>query len=164
MNWCCQTWLDLGPELSELKVKSLDKLLKRGIPRSTFSPVFRIIEGMTNFCPLCGTKINTNATAPVAEKVKEEVKPFISKVPSTIKCPPCRGTGMVGDGLTCMTCLGEKVLGKDNPHRRQFDPSFAEEEAEKLEHNNRRIAKIEAEIQKNPKPLREDAKPHNWEK
>jgi hypothetical protein len=166
MDWCCQTWRDLGEELAELKMSSLDKLVKRGIPRSTFSPVYRILEGLTTFCPLCGSPISTQLS------IKSEIKkengvpslPKVSSVPATIKCPPCRGTGQVGAGLNCMTCLGTGVLDKSNPMRQKFDPKFAEELAEKMELLNSKILKKTAEIEKNPKPLREDAKPDNWGK
>jgi len=161
-NWCCQTWIDLGPELAGMKVAALEKLLKRGIPKSTFSPIFRIIEGMTNFCPLCGTQIDMNVNVAVPKKEKTPVAPVVSTVPDSIKCPICRGTTKVGAGLNCMTCLGTGKLDKSNPHRKTFDSQYAEEEAEKMERNERARAKLEEEIRKNPKPLREDAKPENW--
>lgn len=164
-NWCCQTWVDLGPELSGMKVAQLEKLLKRGIPRSTFSPIFRIIEGMVNFCPLCGSQIQQiSSSVPAPHKEHIVSKPIESNVPQNIKCPPCRGTGKVGDDLNCMTCFGTGLLDKTNPHRKQFDSKFAEEESARMEENERRKARIEAEIKKNPKPLREDAKPENWVK
>lgn len=165
-NWCCQTWRDLGDELAIQKITSLDKLLKRGIPKSTFSPIYRILEGITNFCPLCGESLN----APVESKPKKrenvQVKsePIVSTVPDTIKCPPCKGTGRVGDGLNCMTCLGVGKLDKANPHRAEWDAQYAKELAEKMERNNQKIALIEKELKSNPKPLREDAKPENWAK
>jgi hypothetical protein len=61
-----------------------------------------------------------------------------------------------------MTCLGAGVLDRSNPSRAKFDPVYAEEQAEKMERTNRKIVEKESEIQKNPKPLREDAKPENW--
>jgi hypothetical protein len=158
MNWCCAQWIDLGQEMADAKVLSLEKLLKKGIPRSTFSSIYRILEGVGNYCPCCGTSLST--TAP---KQKEQVAPPpVSKVSPSIKCPPCRGTGKVGDGLNCMTCLGLGVLDKSNPSRAKYDPVYAEEINSKLEENNRRIVNVEKEIQKNPKPLRDDARPENW--
>lgn len=168
MNWCCCTWLDLCQELAEMKVAQLEKLLKRGIPRSTFSPVFRLIEGIGNFCPNCGTQIGTKLEENVGslpEVPKKRVEPeSVSKTPPLIKCPVCRGTGKVGDDLNCMICLGQGQLDKSNPHRANYDQAYSEELAEKMAENERKKEKIAEEIRKNPKPLREDAKPENWKK
>jgi hypothetical protein len=160
-HWCCETWKDLSPELAGLKVASLEKLMKRGIPKSTFSPVFRLIEGMTNYCPLCGTQIN-HSTHVSSQKQSVVIKPVESKIPPTIKCPICRGTGKVGGDSNCMTCLGAGVLDKSNPHRKTFDADYAKEMADKMEEKDRERAKLEEELRKNPKPLRDDAKPENW--
>jgi len=160
MNWCCQTWLDLGPELSELKVKSLDKLLKRGIPRSTFSPVFRLIEGMTNYCPLCGTRISSSE--PLLPVKKEAPKPPVSNTPPSIPCPICRGTGRVGGDANCMTCLGSGKLTKANPNRKSYDKEYAKELADQMDGKEEARAKLEKKLRDNPQPLRDDAKPENW--
>lgn len=161
-SWCCVAWRDLGIELAEQKTVALDKLLKRGIPRSTFSPIYRILEGIGNFCPLCGTSLNESVQA--APKKPEKVRlpePPPSTVPDVIKCPPCRGTGQIS-GCNCLTCLGEGKLDKSNPMRAQFDANFRREQAEKMERVTNKIVDKSAEIEANPKPLREDAKPENW--
>lgn len=174
MQWCCQTWVDLGQELSDEKRKSLQKLIAKGIPRSTFSPISRILESISNFCPMCGCKIGGSTVTEVVNQVSvtdSSAKPknapskeTVSASPPTIKCPPCRGKGTVSDGVNCMTCLGTGVLDKGNPHRRQYDPVFNAEFTEKMDKITSKIVEKEKEIEKNPQPLRDDAKPENWSK
>lgn len=163
-GWCCQTWIDLSDELASAKLTALDKLIKRGIPKSTFSPIYRMLEGLATYCPLCGSRITKgvvtqNEVPVVGNPTTPAPKPLS---PSTVKCPPCRGSGHVSDGVNCMTCLGAGVLDKSNPNRATFDPVYAEELAGKMESVTQRIVVKESEIEKNPQPLREDARPENW--
>lgn len=163
MDFCCVAWKDLGVELAEQKIVALDKLIKRGIPRSTFSPIYRILEGITNHCPMCGASLNGSVQS--APKKPEKVRlpePLKSTVPDTIPCPPCKGTGQTGQDCNCMTCLGSGVLDKSNPMRSRFDGNFAKEQADKLERVTSKIVEKSSEIEANPQPLREDAKPENW--
>lgn len=158
-GWCCALWSELGKELSEIKTKQLNKLIKKGIPRSTFAQVFSVMNRIGAFCPVCGSKA-TNPSENVAQKQQETEPPKkISKVPPAVKCPPCRGTGLVGDGLNCMTCLGTGTLTIDNPNRSRYDGSFAEEQQAKMDAVTKKITEKESEIAKNPKPIREDATP-----
>lgn len=158
MQWCCAQWIDLGTELAEQKVLALDKLLKKGIPRSTFSTIYRTLEGIGNFCPFCGGKISTTPQGKIETNPPPVAKP-VSKAAPTIKCPPCRGTGKVGEGLNCMTCLGEGVLDRSNPNRVSFDPVLAEELGEKLAKVDAQRSKVVKQEEVNPQRLREDATP-----
>lgn len=164
LNFCCVAWADLGKELALQKEESLNKLIKRGIPRSTFSPIYRILEDITNFCPLCGSDLKKDSKQKETKATETKQDPvFISNTPVTIKCPPCKGSGTIS-GVNCLTCLGTGLLDKSNPMRGRFDPEFSKEQSEKLEFLTSKIVEKEVEIRANPKPLREDAKPENWGK
>jgi len=164
MDWCCQVWLDLGKEMAEAKLVSLDKLIKKGIPRSTFAPIYRILEGIDHACPLCGCRLAVGGAVPKPTPAAPIAPKTVSKVPATIPCPPCKGTGKVGDGISCSTCFGEGKLDKSNPFRKSFDKAFREELAGREVAINENIVKKNAEIEANPQPLRDDAKPEAWQK
>ncbi len=120
-KYCCCTWLDLSAELAESKAQELVDLIQtKGIPRSIFAPVYRVLENIANFCPVCGSSLKASvATTPVPQKglVEPPNVPIKNLAPRI--CRACGGRKTLGTDkngvvIKCLTCHGEGIFNRDN--------------------------------------------------
>lgn len=136
-NFCCVTWQSLAGELKKAKEKELRGLSRKGIPASVFAPVTSVMEAMTQYCPVCGSRLTQSAPSegkPAPKKAKEvnledvEVPPHRVVSPAEdspeihkpiMTCIACKGKGNFGvdaNGIEtkCMRCFGTGVITLNN--------------------------------------------------
>lgn len=112
-KYCCCTWETLGTELADAKLLEIENLITdKGLPRSVFASVIKVLEKLQSYCPVCGSCL----TEPVASTNSQIVAtPIVSKakepVTKRVKCPRCNGKKTFGkddQGVTirCMNCHG----------------------------------------------------------
>lgn len=157
MKECCITWQELSKDISCRETQKLDELVAKGTPRYALATAYAVLDKIQSYCPCCGNSLIKVAEAqPEVAKIAQnapisppnaegEGKPRV-----IAKCPVCRGVGQVSDGVKCMKCLGQGTLNTSNV------PYVVTEERLGRMAQNERAAE--------GKPLREDAKPSNWDK
>jgi len=117
-KWCCVTWEALAPELRDMKEAEISQLIEdKGIPKSTFAQVFKILDGMTNCCAYCGGSSNEEApTVQPTAKLRTPVTPKESR--PTVFCAACAGTGKAGGDkrstIKCISCHGKGMRDGSN--------------------------------------------------
>lgn len=124
-KFCCITWQELSTELHTAKDTEINNLmLTSSLPRSMFASVFKVLDGMANYCPVCGSVLN-KALTPVAKEQHRQAldtaNKNINEMPTTEKrlCRACAGKGTLGKDannveIKCMSCHGQKY--KDTRH------------------------------------------------
>lgn len=117
-KFCCVTYMELYPELAQIKSDEIDGLVKeKGIPRSVFAGVIKLVNGLGNYCPYCGTCLNPELTyvATKPANIVQQVMPVADNkpiVPVKVRCNACAGRGILGRDknqvdIRCMKCHGE---------------------------------------------------------
>lgn len=121
-KYCCVVWEALALELAETKRTELNQLVTdKGIPKSVFASVFKVLEGMLNACPVCRSPLKPELFANLKEQHRTSVEQVTNETnenPSyTVKgkCSRCGGQGILGidkNGvkIKCMACHGQGVF------------------------------------------------------
>ena len=133
-KFCCVTWESLAVELQGQKTEELDLLIAdKGLPRSVFAPVMKVLGAMTNFCPVCGSALTQEAQ----DSLKIIATPIVQRTPEPQTqrrtCPKCNGKRNFGKDsngvvINCMNCHGLGFV--DQRHRVQDAKSEEEQKAE----------------------------------
>ncbi len=145
-KYCCVTWGELAPELIAAKEAEINELISaKGLPRSVFASVFKVLNQMQNYCPVCGSGLSSEVieSQQVIAKpiVKQTVKPNKSIVAKT-KCVRCNGRGVLGHegkdnyigssiAIKCMNCFGEGYVSEKHTVRESADEVEHEQVIEK---------------------------------
>jgi len=119
MKFCCVTWETLVIELREAKLLELEKLKEKGIPASMLAPVVKVLDTMDDYCPVCGHSFNEEETV---VKVTTPIRQVVAKPVQTqrkVTCPSCKGKKVLGKDknnidINCMTCWGKGYVTKAN--------------------------------------------------
>lgn len=136
-KYCCCTWETLGTELADAKLLEIEAMISdKGLPRSVFAPVIKVLEKLQNYCPVCGSNLSgvdipPQTLIPVATPIVQKNKEPITK---RIKCPKCNGKKSFGKDdqgivIRCMHCHGMGFV--DQRHTVSESKSQEELEAEK---------------------------------
>ncbi len=136
-KYCCCVWESLSKELKEAKVDELEQVT--GVPKSVFAPVYKVLDKMGTFCPVCGSGLTSDA-------VKQQPTPKLVRTPeldvvpvkpvARIKCPYCKGQGLIGEDkngieIKCARCLGQGYHDH-NTMNEMNSPKLDPERAQKL--------------------------------
>lgn len=130
-KFCCVTYQELAPELIQSKSNEIDSLVKeKGLPRSVFASVIKLLNTMTNYCPSCGECLSSELkqlkTITPSVKINTEVENERTVVPNKVGiCRPCGGRGTMGVDsnnikINCMSCHGS---GKFESKHIAVDPN-----------------------------------------
>lgn len=136
-KYCCCTWTELSLELITAKETEINDLIStKGLPRSIFASVLKVLDQMQNYCPVCGGQLRQVA---MPDSIKQPVKTKntnpIAKIQKQ-RCNRCSGKGVLGhEGkdnylgssipIKCMNCHGEGWV--DSRH-------IVEENQDEVEH------------------------------
>lgn len=119
---CCVTWQELSVELSVAKEGEINELINsKGLPRSMFASVLKVLTGMTNYCPSCGSVLNPELQPKLQQQHKVAIKEVAQAVQESptytakVKCAACAGRGILGIDrnkvkINCMKCHGSGEL------------------------------------------------------
>jgi len=149
--------------VKKLELEKLDNL-SESIPNYTLAPAYDLLEGIGNYCPKCGA-VSQNLTKEIVEEkvIKQDVKETVTttdakpRTISRVKCPYCKGSGVLGRGLApelgknetaelrCMNCQGTgtmSVTPKVDPKRmKEIAQKSAELESKQTPEAKERILK-----------------------
>ena len=118
---CCITWIELGPELVQIKTDEVESLIKeKSLPRSLFASVIRVLNAMANYCPVCGDCLNPELTPKAKAQHQAALREVAQQVDNTQVsvldqiCRACNGKKMLGIDknkvpIQCMNCHGEGI-------------------------------------------------------
>lgn len=137
-KYCCVTWQELGPELADAKLRDIEKLISDSkLPRSVFASVFKVLERVLQYCPVCGSNIEASTPSVIASVEAPIATPIVQKAKEPVtkrsKCPRCAGRKSFGKddqgvNIKCMHCHGLGFV--DQRHVVNEPKSEAEEAAE----------------------------------
>jgi hypothetical protein len=146
-KFCCVTWETLNQELREAKEVELSEM--QGVPKSVFAPVYRVLEKMYRFCPVCGTGLTEDAVKAPSPKILSggsRTGKFEAEVPKKLrpKCAYCKGAGKIGEDkngidIKCARCLGQGYHD-ENTVNELTGPRMDPEKAQ-------RLVELESELQ-----------------
>jgi RNA polymerase subunit RPABC4/transcription elongation factor Spt4 len=115
-KYCCCTWETLGVELADAKLAEIEALIAdKGLPKSVFASVFKVLDKLQNYCPVCGSNLSGCVEAPIVPSLLPVATPIVHKAPEPTtrraKCPKCNGRKSFGKDdqgivIRCMHCHG----------------------------------------------------------
>ena len=161
---CCCMWLELSKEVIAKETAILDALIEKGTPRYALAVAYAQMANMGNYCPSCGGALSSEAIEKRETIVLVEQPPVAPPKPPVVAtrtvqntCTKCKGTGYtggeVGVGAKCMPCLGQGFYNNNNKPAPPLSPEKQDA-----------LLGVSAKIEREKKPLREDAKKENWGK
>lgn len=116
-SYCCVTWSELAPELIQAKSDEVESLIKdKGLPRSVFASVIRVLNSMDNYCPSCGSGLKAASRAINSAPVLIPAPPVEEPKPTQVRCRGCAGKGILGVDensiqIKCASCHGDGYIG-----------------------------------------------------
>lgn len=157
MKDCCITWKEMSKEVSVTEVAKLDALVEKGTPRYALAVAYAQMASMGNYCPSCGFPVKEGVAVRPKMDFTNPKPPVVETRTAQNTCAGCKGSGytsgVAGVGAKHMPCLGLGFFNKDNTASR---PMSAEKQG--------KLISVTHKIEKEKKPLREDAKPENYNK
>jgi len=119
-KYCCVTWRELSEELKETKENEIYLTISdKGIPKSVFASVLKVLNSMALYCPVCGSGLTeeTKKTERVNIPPRKAVAPS-APAPTQVytTCTQCMGRP---SAVKCNTCLGTGKIKQ----ARQIDPA-----------------------------------------
>jgi len=122
MRACCETWKDLSIELAEAKASEIVELVtEKQLPKSIFSSVIKVLEGMFAYCPVCGSGLTEETKRGVCPPQRDDTPTPTPTTPLPARkeyvCPKCKGRK--GETI-CTECLSTGVIKP----KRQVNPEL----------------------------------------
>lgn len=127
-RYCCVTYRELAPELIQVKTNEIEGLIKeKGLPRSVFASVIRVLNNMTQYCPVCGSGIDAPQVFKdfsAGDKRTDAPRTETVKTVDSAPCRQCGGRGILGKDsngivIKCIRCHGSGKM--DNSNRITID-------------------------------------------